>query len=213
MESWRKRVFLTAVTAACCPAIGWTAEEPTAIEVINPDFERREIRPASIDTENFEVGGFVGMLSIADFDSELLYGLRAAWHITEDFFLEANYGASEADLTSYEKLSGGTPLFDDGERDYSFYDLNLGWNVMPGEIFMFGRAFKSDLYLVGGAGATDFLGDSWFTVTLGGGYRLLLNDWISWRVDARDHIFDRDVFGEEETTHNIELSTGITFFF
>jgi hypothetical protein len=42
---------------------------------------------------------------------------------------------------------------------------------------------------------------------------LLLNDWVAWRVDVRDHIYDRDAFGTEETVNNIEWTTGVTFFF
>lgn len=214
MENRLKCVLLI---SACCYALANNALAETQYEpgqVVNPGIERREIDPPAIDTEDFEVGLYAGMLSIQDFDSEVVYGIRAAWHVTEDFFFEANYGSSEGDLTSYEKLSGGAPLFEDAERDYSFYNLNLGWNALPGEIFLFGgKAMKSDLYLIGGGGSTDFLGDNWFTVTLGIGYRLLLNDWVAWRVDVRDHIFDRDTFGEDETTNNIELSTGFTFFF
>ena len=45
------------------------------------------------------------------------------------------------------------------------------------------------------------------------GYRLLLTDSLAWRLDVRDHIFDRDTFGDDEITHNIELSTGLSFFF
>ena len=143
-----------------------------------------------------------------------VYGVRAAWHVSEDFFFEANYGSSEGDLTSYEKLSGGAPLFADEERDYTYYNLSLGWNALPGEVFLFGtRALKSDLYFVAGAGSTEFLDDSWFTVTVGAGYRLLLNDAFTWHIDVRDHIFDRDTFGEDETTNNIELTTGVTFYF
>jgi hypothetical protein len=32
-------------------------------------------------------------------------------------------------------------------------------------------------------------------------------------VDMRDHIFDLDILGEELTTHNLELTMGLTFFF
>ena len=65
---------------------------------------------AAIDTEDFEVGAFAGVMSIQDFSSEVVYGVRAGWHVTEDFFFEANYGITEGDETSYEKLSGGAPL-------------------------------------------------------------------------------------------------------
>lgn len=214
METGYKRVFLGAMLCAGMQANTALAEAPLPYQVIDPLVERREIKTPDIDTEDFEVGVYGGLLSIQDFDTEVVYGIRAAWHITEDFFMEASYGESEGDLTSYEELSGGSPLFEDADRDYSFYTLALGYNILPGEIFAFGgRAFKSDLYVLLGAGSTDFLGDKWFTATGGVGYRLLMNDWIAWHVDVRDHIFDRDTFGESEITHNIELSTGMTFFF
>jgi outer membrane beta-barrel protein len=216
MENWHKRILLGAAIAAAgvfATSVS-VAQDSDAQQVISPDIERREISRPAIDTEDFELGGYVGLLSIQDFDSEVVYGVRGAWHITEDFFFEASYGSSEGDLTSYEELSGGAPLFSDADRDYSFYNLGVGWNALPGEIYILDKyALKSDLYFFGGAGSTNFLDDSWFTVTVGAGYRLLLNDWISWRLDVRDHIFDRDVFGKDETTNNVEISTGITFFF
>ena len=214
MENWNKCVFLT---AALCglgtgQAFGQTFDPPE--QVVHPDIARREIPRAAIDSEDFELGPYAGIISIQDFNSEVVYGLRGAWHITEDFFFEANYGVSKADLTSYERLSGGAPLFSDDERDYSYYNLSLGWNALPGEIFVFDKyAFKSDFYFIAGAGSTEFLGDNWFTVTLGAGYRLLLNDSVAWRLDIRDHIYDREAFGAKETTNNIEWSTGFTIYF
>tara|TARA_R110002110_G_scaffold415561_2_gene650917 strand:+ start:134953 stop:135603 length:651 start_codon:yes stop_codon:yes gene_type:complete len=216
MENRNQRLLLTLALACILGGCaGAERQAPnTTVQVVNPDIERREIEPDDIDTENFEVGPFIGLLSIEDFDSAALYGVRAAWHITEDFFFEASYGVSEGDLTSYEELTGGSPLFDDADRDYSYYNLSVGWNILPGEVFVLDDyAFKSDFYVIGGAGSTDFLGDNWFTASVGVGYRLLLNDWVAWRVEVRDHIYDRDTFGENEITNNIEWVTGFTFFF
>jgi outer membrane beta-barrel protein len=214
MENRNQCILLATVLLGLGAGHAFSAESSEAEQVINPDVERRVIKRSAIDTEDFEVGPYAGIISIQDFESEIVYGVRAAWHVTEDFFFEANYGVSEGDLTSYEKLSGGAPLFADDDRDYTYYNLNLGWNVFPGEVFLFDDyALKSDFYLIGGVGNTDFLGDNWFTVNVGVGYRLLLNDWIAWRVDVRDHIYDRDAFGTEETVNNIEWTTGVTFFF
>jgi outer membrane beta-barrel protein len=214
MENRYQCIFLATALLGLSSTHVLCEESSGAEQVIYPDVERRVIKRSDIDTENFEMGPFVGIISIQDFESEIVYGARAAWHVTEDFFFEANYGVSEGDLTSYEKLSGGAPLFDDEDRDYSYYNLNLGWNVFPGEVFIFDDyALKSDLYFIAGAGNTDFLGDNWFTINIGVGYRLLLNDWFAWRVDVRDHIYDRDAFGTEETVNNIEWTTGVTFFF
>ncbi|HYQ71470.1 MAG TPA: outer membrane beta-barrel domain-containing protein, partial [Gammaproteobacteria bacterium] len=42
--------------------------------VITPDLERRTITEADIDSEDFEVGVFVGIMSVEDFGSNVVYG-------------------------------------------------------------------------------------------------------------------------------------------
>jgi outer membrane beta-barrel protein len=87
-------------------------------------------------------------------------------------------------------------------------------NLFPGEVFLGKRrAFNSALYLTGGAGSTQFAGDSRFTLNVGLGYRFFLTDWLALHADVRNHIFDIDLLGEPKTTNNIESHAGFTFFF
>ncbi len=222
MENWYQRFLLSPalyslplkslllIGSLAAPAF---AQQEGPIQVIEPEIDRRSIEPDAIDTENIELTALYGILSIEDFDSAETYGLRAAWHVTEDIFFEASYIQADGDLTSYEQISGGLPLFNDDDREFINYNLAVGWNVFPGEVFIFDHAFNSAFYLIGGAGSTEFVGDKWFTITVGAGYRLLLTDSIAWHIDVRDHIFDREIFTIEETTNNIEFSTGISVFF
>jgi outer membrane beta-barrel protein len=189
-----------------------TAEPPG--QVIEPEVARREIKEPKIDREDFEIGGFVGIMSIEDFGSDVSYGLRFAYHLTEGFFVEATAGATRAGITSYELLSGSAPLLSDSERDYYYYNLSLGYNIMPGEVFFGeGRAYNTNLYLIAGLGATRFAGDDRFTVNVGAGYRFLLTDAVALHIDFRDHLYDIDIFGEEKTVHNLEGHLGFTVFF
>lgn len=189
-----------------------TAEPPG--QVINPDVERREIKEPAIDREDFEVGGFVGIMAVEDFGSNVVYGARLAYHLTEGFFVEATAGQSDAGLTSFEILSGGARLITDSERTFTYYNLSLGYNILPGEIFIGeGRAYNTNLYLVAGLGSTRFAGDDRFTVNVGAGYRFLLNDSIALHLDFRDHLFDINLLGEEKTAHNLEAHLGVTVFF
>ena len=189
-----------------------TAEPPG--QVIDPQVERREVKEPKIDREDFEIGAFVGVLSIEDFGSDVSYGLRLAYHITEGFFLETTAGASRGGLTSFEELSGDARLISDSERDYYYYNLSLGYNILPGEVFLGeGRAYNTNLYLIAGLGATRFAGDDRFTVNVGAGYRFLLNDSVALHIDFRDHLYDIDLFGEEKTVHNLEGHLGFTVFF
>ncbi len=189
-----------------------TAEGPG--QVIDPEVERREIKEPAIDREDFEVGAFVGIMSIEDFGSNFVYGARIAYHITEGFFVEGTVGQTEGGLTSFEVLSGGARLITDDERQYTYYNLNLGYNILPGEVFIGeGRAYNTNLYLIAGLGSTTFAGDDRFTVNVGAGYRFLLTDSIALHIDFRDHLYDIDLLGEEKTVHNLEFHFGLTAFF
>jgi len=183
-------------------------------QVIEPEVARREIKEPKIDTEDFELGAFIGVLSIEDFGSSAVYGARLAYHVTEGFFVEGSVGQTEAGFTSFEILSGGAPLLSDSERKLTYYNLNVGYNILPGESFIGeGRAYNSALYVSAGLGSTRFAGDDRFTVNFGAGYRFLLTDSVTLHVDFRDHLFDIDLLGEEKTAHNLEGSLGLTVFF
>ena len=215
----RLHLLLLIGTAVAGPWAGPAAaqERPVATEtpqVVEPQVQRREVVRPDIDTENFEAGLFIGSISIEDFGSSVVYGGRIAYHFTEDVFAEATLGTAKAGKTSYEDLSGAAELLTDSERDFTYYDLSVGWNALPGEAFFGGRrAMPSALYLTIGAGSTRFAGDDHFTVALGAGYRLLPTDWLAVHLDARDIAFDSDLLGKSKLTHNYQFSLGFTAFF
>lgn len=190
-------------------------DKPAPVQVIAPEVQPRTIKEADIDAEFFEVGGFAGLLSIDNFSTEPLIGVSAAFHATEDFFIQFNYGMAEAGLTSFEELSGSNVrLLSSSDRDFTYYDFLLGYNIFPGEIFFSDTlAFNSAFYLVGGVGNTEFGGENNFTTTFGTGFRVVLLDWLTVHVDFRDHMFKSDLIRESQLTHNIELSSGVTLFF
>lgn len=176
--------------------------------------ETREVEIDEIDSENFEIGISSGIMHIEDFGSDTSQSLRLAYHVTEDFFVEGVYGRSRLGETSFERLSGGSPLLTDEERDLTYYNVSVGWNLFPGEAFVGRRwAFRGSVYVIAGAGSTEFGGDDLFTINAGVGYRLIATDWMALHVDVRDHYFESDLLGEMEAKHNLEFSGGLTFFF
>jgi outer membrane beta-barrel protein len=215
-------LLLTALVAtAALPAtvVAQSAADPSALptqqpQVVDPAVTRRDVEPADIDTENFEAGLFLGTISIEDFGSSLLYGGRIAYHFTEDVFVEATIGTAEAGRTSYEDLSGAVDLLTDSQRQFTYYDLALGWNVLPGEVFFGGtRAMPSAIYLTLGVGSTRFADDDNFTVAMGAGFRVLTTDWLAVHFDVRNHMFESDLLGSSKTTQNLQASFGLTAFF
>jgi len=219
MENWLHGIFLKRLGSAllACLTLGSAAAfavDDQDAPIIDPGISRRAIKTPHIDSADFELGVFAGVLSIEDFGSGPVYGLRGAYHITEDFFAEGAYGRSDADTTSYETLSGSARVLTDDERQYSYYNISLGYNLLPGEAFIGSKhAFNSALYVIAGVGSTEFANDSRFTLNFGTGYRFLATDWLALHVDVRDHVFSSDLLGTDKTTHNLEFTGGMTVFF
>lgn len=197
------------------PVAGTAAgAEEAARPIIDPQVERRTIKRPQIDTEDFEIGLYGGILSIEDFESHVVYGARLAYHLTEDFFLEGTLGRSKAGRTSYENLSGSADLLVGDERDYTYYALSAGWNALPGEVFVGkNRAYNTAFYLVAGIGSTRFAGDDRFTVNGGFGYRILPADWVAVHFDVRDYVYDIDLLGKKKIVNNLEAHLGLSVFF
>lgn len=217
MESRVCCIFLRTLAALCLLAIfpmtpSLAADQPE--QVVRPEIERRDINEADIDTEDFEIGAFYGLMNVEDFGTSPVYGARLTYHVTEYVFVEGAYGHTDTEETSFERLSGGAQLLDDNDRELDYYNLSFGFNLFPGESFIASNwAFTSDFFVIAGVGSTSFAGEDEFTWNFGFGYKVLATDWLAFRVDARDHIFDIDLLGESQTNNNLEFTAGVSIFF
>lgn len=223
MESRIKRVFLSALLSSLLFGSASFAQEDDSSsandneeldKIITPDLERRRIKEDDLDSENFEVGIFTGTLSVEDFGSNTVAGITFAYHITEDFFAEVDYAFTQTQKTSYELLSGGVELLTDDQRDLNYYNVSLGINVLPGQIFLWDKwAFNTNFYLIAGAGNTTFADKKYFTYSYGGGMRFYVTDWFSADFSLRDHSFEHELFGTPKRIHNLEGRFGFALFF
>lgn len=237
MESGIRILLLTAVLAAlpgCASVRNWFhgrpppqsesgtqgdsatqgADQSNPPQVIEPEVARRKVTVPRIKSSNIELGLDYGALSIEDFGTNPVYGLTAAYHVTEDFFFQAEAGRSVGGRTSFETLSGNIQLLTESERRFTYYDLSLGYNFLPGEAFVGrGIAMTSAFYLLGGIGSTDFAGDTKFTVNFGAGYRVVPSDWLAFHVTVQDRVFQTSLLGVTKLTNNLEARLGTTVFF
>jgi outer membrane beta-barrel protein len=230
----RSRLLLLTLVAATllsgCASFRWPWQddppatvEPQATEpadappprVIEPEVERREIKTPKIDTENFQVGGFYGVMSVDDFGSNPVYGVLFAYHVTEDVFFRAEAGETELGLTSFEILNPGSdPLNLGSDRRLTYYGLSVGYNFLPGEVFLGrGLAMNSAFYVLGGVGSTNFADDDRFTINFGAGYRVLPTDWLAISIEVQDRIYESDIFGQNELVNNLQAYLALSVFF
>jgi outer membrane beta-barrel protein len=223
MESRLSSVLLAAALLAGCswfhrgdkkpPPV--TVEEPQAEPaIIEPQVTRREVKTPKIKAKDFELGAYFGALSIQDFGVNPIYGVRAAYHVTEDFFLEGFLARSKAGQSSLEEVFPDITVVSNSGRQFTYYDLDVGYNVLPGEVFLGrGRAFNTALYVTVGMGDVKFANQDQFALNFGLGTRVLITDWLAMHLDVRDHVFESSLFGVDKNVDNIEATLSLTTFF
>jgi len=185
----------------------------TADQVVVPQVERREVHKPRYPSNDFEIGLFAGTYTAQNFGTHAAFGARIGYDITEDFFVEAAYGRTKVSDKEFRQILPGG-LFTAEQEKLQYYDLSLGWNFLPGEIFI-GRnwARASTVYAIGGIGTTKFDSQRMQTWNFGLGAKLFLADWVALRADVRDHLYTLDLLGKRSSTQNPELTLGFAFFF
>lgn len=217
MEIRFRSLFLSLLLIVFCGTLA--AAEPAAESdpqslLIQPDIQRQQFDEALINADDFEIMLALGYLSIEDFGVNSLMVAKLNYHVNEDIFLQLSYGQSKGGTTSYEVLSAGAPLLTDAERELTYYNINIGYNLLPGEAFLTeSRTYNTAFYLSAGMGVTEFAGENRFTVNYGTGYRFLFNNSSAVYIDFRNNQFDMNAFGVNKATNNLEFTLGISWIF
>ena len=207
-------MYSTTPLAFTSPKAGDPAINDDKDDIVSTQLERREILENILDSENFEFGIQLGQISVEDFESNLWISTHFAYHINEFFYAKALYGYSKTGVTSFEKLANVPPLLTDEQRELRYYGFNIGYNPLPGEGFLSKDIALNSVFSIElGGGSTEFAGNDQFTVNFTANYRLFLTDWLTWDIGMSDYIFDTNITGESKTTHNLNLTTGVAFYF
>jgi outer membrane beta-barrel protein len=212
-KTFRKASLTILLAAASLGALAQSTPAGNTDQVVVPQVDRRDIEKPKFPSNDFEIGLFTGTYATQNFGSSWVYGARIGYHITEDFFVEAAYGQTKVSDELFRQILPGGIFAKDTEK-LSYYNLSIGYNLFPGEIFIGGRrARPSQFYIVAGVGSTKFDQQTKPTFNAGFGYRVYLADWVALQLDLRDHIFSLDLLGKRQSTQNVELTGGLSFYF
>jgi outer membrane beta-barrel protein len=221
----RKQRTLALVSLAFAPllcaaqASSQPPQQPGNEQVIQPQVDRREVKLPKYPSKDFAIGVFGGTYATQNFGSSPVGGVRLGYHITEDFFVDAVYAQTKVSDENFRQILPGG-VFAQPEETLKYYNLSAGYNILPGEVF-WGRsyAFASALYVIAGIGNTNFVSSDKVnrrnrqTINFGLGTRVLFWDRVALQIDMRSHHFSLDILGRNESTKNLELTGGVTFYF
>ena len=212
-KTFCKALLATALAGIGAGALAQSSTARNNDQVVVPQVDRRDIEKPKFPSNDFEVGLFTGTYATQNFGSSAVGGLRAGYHITEDFFVEGVYAQTKVSDELFRQILPGGIFATDREK-LAYYNFSVGYNLLPGEIFIGGRhARPSQFYVVGGVGSTKFADQRKPTFNFGFGYRVYLADWVALQLDLRDHVFSLDLLGKRQSTQNVELTGGLTVYF
>lgn len=192
---------------------GYAQERDSRVEVVKPPERTDRARRAAIDSENFELGAYLGALSVEDFSTQLSAGVTLNYHISSRFLVQAHYAQSDVERATFEEVSGGNFL-SDSDRSFEHVSVLAGYRLAEGRSFFGGeRKFNSYIYALAGPSQVSFAGEDNTGFTLGLSYKTVLTDWATLNLDVRDVVVDRSFLGDDKTTHNTELAIGLNLLF
>ena len=213
-----KNLLLAFSLAACAlPALAQSTQTApttqTSEPVVVPQVDRRDVRLPKYPSNDFELGAYTGAYATENFGTSWVYGARIGYHLTEDFFVQGVYAQTKVTDEAFRNILPGG-IFESKTQKLNYYNLSVGYNILPGEVFLFSsRARPSQLYIIGGVGSTKFVDQRKPTYNFGFGFKVFLTDYASLQLDLRDHIFTLDLLGKSQSTQNLELTTGLSFYF
>ncbi len=213
------RLLASALTCAAAlaavPALAQQTPAPRAASepIVDPQIDRRDVRIPKYPSNDIEMGLYVGSYATENFGTSAVYGVKLGYHITEDFFVQGVFAQSKVSDEAFRQILPGG-VFAGASNKLTYYNLSVGYNLFPGEVFWFSnRARPSQFYVIGGVGSTKFVDQRKPTYNVGAGFRVFVTDRASLQVDVRDHLYSIDLLGRRESTQNLEFTAGLSYFF
>ncbi|WP_394172415.1 outer membrane beta-barrel domain-containing protein [Thalassotalea litorea] len=200
MDTFKSKLIqLTLATAFTAATMSSAyAEEDVEQTVIDPVIGQPTIEMHSKD---FELTGLLGLANVEHVSTNGLFGVRFAYHLTENIFAEASYS-----VTGHG-------------NSVTYYDAVMGYQF-PGQLFLSQNyRYNTATYLVFGGGksdfesANDYNGGNYNTVVGGGGYRVMLTDDFNIRFDLRGHVHHQLKHDTDAWAIDIEAAVGLGYYF
>jgi len=165
-------------------------------------------------TGRHELSGMGGIYAADLLSASYLLQGAYAFHVSEDFALEASfaYTRAESDLveiveqdTSFTALRLDQPVY--------IYQGHLLWSLGYGKLRWFsGAVSRFDLFFALGGGVTDNQTAEGLTLSAGLGLKMFFGQWFALRLDLRDQLLSQELLGISQVVNNLAATLGFSVF-
>lgn len=204
---------LLLITGICCSLNAFSQNSKDSVVIIEPEKTVTNVQAAAIDTEHFELGFYLGSVSVEEFNTNLLTGVSLTYHINSTWLTQAQYGISKVQRAAFEDNSGFIFLSDD-DLNYEYLRVMGGYKIIDGRSFLGKRhKFNSAIYFLAGVSDVEFAGSRNQGLALGLSYRTVITDWLTMNFDINNTTVNLKLFNDQTKSNNTEMAIGVNALF
>jgi outer membrane beta-barrel protein len=164
-----------------------------------------------------ELSAMGGLYAADLYSSSWVAGGAYTFHFSEDLALEASvqFTRFRSDVTSsYERRYPNIQVLDRIDRPGTLYFGHLVWTFAYGKLrWMGGGISRFDFNFAIGGGVTDDSTSRGVTGSAGLGTKFFFGQWFALRVDARDHVLQEVLVGDQHLVNDVVVTLGASVFF
>jgi outer membrane beta-barrel protein len=213
----RTAALALVVLAAARPALAEGTQEPgTCVDPqIKADLEakrrRRSVKERLVQkTNRHELGLRAGQYVSDLFDATTVLGAYYAYHLTEDFAVEASGAYTKVTSTGEPELERVFSVLGDPDRRSMLFFANLEWAPLHAKLQTGGSLAHFDVYLTAGAGVVDSVLSSGVAGDAGLGFMVFLGRAAALRLEVRDHLYRQQLLTRKLLVNDVAATVGLS---
>lgn len=175
--------------------------------------KRRDVRDRLFQqTNRHEMTAQGGYYASDLFDGTYVLGAAYAYHMTEDFAVEASAAWTRIVSSAGGELERTFTVLGAGDRRSLLFDADLVWNPAHGKLRLGGAIQHFDIYVAAGAGVVDSALSSDIAGNAALGVKFFLGRAMSVRIDLRDHVYRQQLLARKEWVNDVTAMIGVGVF-
>ena len=175
--------------------------------------KRREVRDRLFQQTNRHELTVAGGYYASDiFDGTYVLGGAYAYHMTEDFAIEASGAWTRLTSAGGPELERTFSLLAGKNRRELLFDADLVWDPAHGKLRLGGALVHFDLYLAAGAGVVDSVLSNDIAGNAALGFKFFLGRAMAVRVELRDHVYRQQLLTRKEWVNDVTTMLGVGIF-
>lgn len=163
-----------------------------------------------------ELSAMGGLYAADLYSSNWVAGGAYTFHFSEDLGLEASASFTRfhsAVTDAYERRYPQIQVIDAADKPGRLYFGHLVWSFAYGKLRWMGDGIsRFDFNFAVGAGVTDDSTSRGATASAGIGTKFYFGKWFAVRFDARDHVLQEVLVGDEHLVNDVLITLGASVF-